>query len=163
MSIPRRHVREDNLIAYGQSLDNLDGADGTAAQFYGDSDCAFAAVDELENADGAFRLPLNRPADIEHVVQSLEFDGAIDAQVWPSALGQRSFEPNVHRDSAVLHRRINPDDLAGDDSVAGINRSDLADENIFGLGLSNLNFSLEPGRLNDLCQGRARSHSLTDL
>ena len=72
----------------------------------------------------------------------LQFDGAIDTQVRYRAFGQVTLQHHIDRAGAVLHRRINADDLSRDDTVASIDSCRLANLDILSLGFRYLNFSL---------------------
>src|SRR5258707_194545 len=56
---------------------------------------------DLEKADGPRPLAaLRRPADVEDVLEPLQLDGAVDAEVGPRTLGQLGGEGHVHGDGA---------------------------------------------------------------
>ena len=55
----------------------------------------------LNIADRAVLLAERRPADVDDVVQLLELDRAVDAQVRPRAGGQRAIQDDVHADGAA--------------------------------------------------------------
>ena len=52
--------------------------------------CRLAVFEKLEQPNRASGLSISGPADIEHIVQALELDRAVDAQVRPGAFGKRS-------------------------------------------------------------------------
>ena len=64
----------------------------------------------------------------------------------------------------VLDRRgIDSDDVAGDDSVARVDRRNLADHNVLHLSFSNLQFGLQPAGFGNLGQNRSDRNALADL
>src|SRR5207237_1108757 len=69
--IPSRHVREDHLVAFLKTFQNLDRAHGSAAEFDADPRGIAAAINELEDAYGAFCLALHRTGHVEHILQPL--------------------------------------------------------------------------------------------
>src|SRR5207244_8523789 len=135
MSVPGRHVGEDDLVADFKALSHFNAADGGSAEFHRHPHGVATSFHQLEQADGALRLALDRASDVEDIVQPLQLDGAVHAQVGPGASGQGSFEFNVHRHRSVYHGRVDADDPAWDHAVAGVDHGDLTDENILGLGL----------------------------
>ncbi len=66
---------------------------------------ASPVVVELEQADRALFLAERRAPDEQDVVQALEFNRAVDAEVGPRAARQLALERDVHRDRAVLRGR----------------------------------------------------------
>ena len=60
-----------------------------------------AVINDFEHRDGAFGLSLNRPRDKQNVLQSLQLDRSIYAQVRSRASRQLSFELNVNRHGAI--------------------------------------------------------------
>src|SRR5204863_2376822 len=93
----------------------------------------FAARIKFENADGRSVLREGRPLDVKHVVEPLELDCSIDAQIWARAFWQSLVKRDIYRHRALLHGGIDANDVAGNDTVARINRSRLIDLNIFRL------------------------------
>src|SRR5215467_2146218 len=78
--IPVGHIRENHLIASVQPRADFDDVDRGGAEFHLHPRRAPVRL-HLEQADRALFLPECRPAHKQHVVQPLEFDGAVDAQV----------------------------------------------------------------------------------
>src|SRR5436309_2348975 len=101
--VPGGGVREDHLLAGGQAAHHLDGIDRAAAELDRHSPGLLAAVRELEHLDRALRLPIGWAADVEHVLEALDLDGAVDGEVDASSLGERAVERGVDDDRAVLH------------------------------------------------------------
>src|SRR5687768_18576656 len=75
-----RHVGQDDLVARLQAVDDLDRADGAATEFHVHPD-RFAVRPDLEEADRAVLLAERRPSDVEHVLEQLQPDGAVDAEI----------------------------------------------------------------------------------
>ena len=65
-----------------------------------------------EEADEALLLPEGGPSDVEHVLQAVELDRAVDGEVRPRALRQLALEGHVDGDRAVLRGRVDARDLA---------------------------------------------------
>ena len=103
--ILRGHVREDHLVARLQALDDFDLVHRAASELHVGPD-RFAVGGQLEQADGAVLLAERRPADIDDVVELLELDRAVDAQVGTRAGGQRPVEDDVDADRAAGRLRI---------------------------------------------------------
>ena len=116
-----------------------------------------------EQADGAVLLAERRASDVQDVLQALEFDRAVDAEVGAGAARQLAGELDVHGDGAVLRRRVDADDLAGDDAVAGVDRGQLADGQVAGLGLGDAQLGLEAGRVGDAGHVGALGDLLADF
>ena len=115
-----------------------------------------------EQADRALLLAEGRAADEEHVVEPLELDGAVDAQVGTRAARQLAGELDVDRDGALLRRRVDADDLAFDDAVAGVDLRALADGQVLGLRFRDPQLGLQTGRVGDTREVGARRHLLAD-
>ena len=68
-------------------------------------------VVELKDADGGAVLREGRAADEEDVVETLELDRAVNAQVGARAFRERAIEGDVNCDGALFDRGIDPDDV----------------------------------------------------
>ena len=119
----------------------------------------FAVGRQLEERDGALFLAERRPADEDHVVELLEPDGAVDAQVGPRAGRQRAFEDDVDADRSVGRGGIDARDLALDDAVARVDFGDLADPDVLGLRFRDPQLGLEDRRVGDARQVGAGLHT----
>src|SRR5258706_1127231 len=115
VAVLRRGVRQDHLVADLQSLDDFHGVDGDAPQLHGDADRPLAVFDHFEHLDLAVGRAVGRPADIEHVVQPLDLDRAVDRDVRPGALGETALQGDVDDHRAVDRRGRHPDHVAGHD------------------------------------------------
>src|SRR5262245_12694797 len=125
-SVLGRHVREDHPIAFAETLEGLDGAHRAASELDGDSLRAIPSRIEPEDSDGALLLAEGRAPHEEHVVEPLELDRPVHAEIRPGPLRQRSIERHVDGHGAVHDGGVDPDDVAGDESVARIDRDRLA-------------------------------------
>ena len=85
------------------------------------------------------------PAHIDHVVQVLELDDAVDRQVRAGAPGKVDRKGDVDLDCAVLHRRVDARHLAVDDAIPGVDLRALADLDVLGLGFGDLHLGLQMG------------------
>src|SRR5947199_9469 len=81
MSIPGGHIGEDYLVADVQSLGHFHRAHRRPAEFDGHADGRSAALDDLEQADGAIGLALDGTSHVEDIRQPFELDGAVDAEI----------------------------------------------------------------------------------
>ena len=102
-----------------------------------------AVAAEPEEADDALLLAVGGPADVEDVVEPLELDRAVHAQVRPRALRQFALQRDVHGHGAVLHGRVDARHAAGDDPVARVDRRRLADHDVLRLRLRDLQLRLQ--------------------
>src|SRR2546425_7359915 len=71
--VPGGHVGEDHFVSDLQSLHDFDRIHRTPPQLYIDAHGFRSVINNLENPDGAVRLPVYGPADIKHVLQILQF------------------------------------------------------------------------------------------
>ena len=118
---------------------------------------------QLEQAHRAPRLTEGRPPDVQHVVESLDLDGAVHREIRPGAARERAAERHVHGHGAVLHRGIDADDFASRDAVPGVDGGGLSDGDVLGLGLGNAQHRLEPPGLHDARQRGAALGPLPHL
>src|SRR5689334_11236913 len=72
-------VREDDLIASFQPVEDLDRVDGGAAQFHADALRFQAVFRDLEKSNGRVGLAVNGTAYVENVLQLFDVNGGIDA------------------------------------------------------------------------------------
>src|SRR6185369_7683384 len=86
-----RHVRKNHLIPLAEPLDDLDAAHGASSQPDGDTLRARPSRIETEHAHGALLLAEGRPAHEEHVVEPLQLDHPVDAEVGAGPLRQGAF------------------------------------------------------------------------
>ena len=100
------------------------------------SDC------HLDPHHGAFKEKrcedCHTTAGWKKTLPAFQFDHSIYVQIGARASRQRAVEFYVHRDSAVLHSRINAHHRPVDHAVVRINRRRLANLDIFCLRLRNL-------------------------
>src|SRR6478735_11804011 len=127
VGVPLGHVGQDHPVAGLEAAEDLDGVDGAAAELDLGADGLgggeIAAVG-LEEVDGAALLAEGRAADVDDVVETLEFDGAVDREVRAGALRQRAGEENVDGDRAILDGGVDAADGAGAEAVAGVDGGD---------------------------------------
>src|SRR6516164_2038654 len=88
VGIPIAHIGKDDHVARVEALQYLNRVDRSAAKLDIDANCFRAVTGELEKADSGFGLAMNRPADIEHVLEIFEFDGAVDSEIRTRAGGK---------------------------------------------------------------------------
>ena len=122
---------------------HFDGPHRRLAQLHVGAHGLVAAVDELEQPHRRIRLAERRPPDVEHVLEPLELDGALDRQIRPRALRQRPVEGDVDLDRARHRRRIDARHLADDDAVARVDGGLLPELHVLGLRLGHAQLRLE--------------------
>src|SRR4030095_13390983 len=116
-----------DLVALRKSAKHLNRVHRTAAQLHLRAGRFASRRIELEESDGALLLAERRPSDKQDVIQTLEFNRAVDAEVGPRAARQLALELDVHGDRAVLRGGVDTNHFAGDDAVAGVDRGNLSD------------------------------------
>ena len=134
-----------------QALDDLDRVHRALAELHLARRASSPPSVQLEEADRALLLPERRPSDVQHVVQPFELDRAVHAQIGPRALA-------AARPSSATSTVIVPfctagsirDHLSGDDAVARVDGGGLADLDVLGLRLGDLELRLELAGLHDL-------------
>src|ERR1041384_4605533 len=84
--VPRRHIREHHPVPLTQPLDDLDGADRAAPEADRHSGRAAVVSVEPEQSYRVIGLPLGRAAYIEHILQAVELDRPIHAQIGSRSL-----------------------------------------------------------------------------
>src|SRR5947208_16431444 len=102
--------------------------------------CIDAVRSDLEQADDALLLTERRAAHIKNVVQSLELDGPVHAQIGDGAFRKTADERDVDGSCAVDHRRIDACNASVYDAVAGGDFSLLAQLDVLRLLSVNLDF-----------------------
>src|SRR5262249_49403796 len=143
-----RHVGQHHLVANPESGQYFDGVYRALSELHLRA-LGVAVLGDLEEADDALLLAESWTANIDHVVQPLELDGPVHAQIRPRALRQRAVHRDIDRDSAVLHRWIDADHVAVNDAVACVDLRLLADRDVLGLRLSDLQLGLQPLLIRD--------------
>ncbi len=138
-----RHIRQDHLVSRLEPAPHLDRVHRRLAHGHLRPRAVDAVLVDAEQADHALLLPVGGPAHIEHVDQVLELDRAVHAQIGPRALGELPLERDVHRDRAVEHGRVDPRHPARDDAVARVDGGRLADLDVLGLRLRDLELGLQ--------------------
>src|SRR5215471_21243668 len=93
--VPRGHVGDDDAVANGEPVDYLDGVHGSATELHVHAVGIAVTPLDLEQADRAFRLAVGRATDVEHVLQAIDLDRAVDAEVRARAIRQRTVEPDL--------------------------------------------------------------------
>src|SRR5215831_12663248 len=160
--IPVGHIRENHLIAGVQPRADFDDVDRRGAELHLHARCTTVRL-YFEQADRALFLPERRPTDEQHVVEPLEFDGAVHAQVRTRAFRQRFRHRHVDGDRAVLHRRIDANDFARDDADARVDGRGLSWQDVFRLRLGDFELGLEPRWIGDARQVRTGCDLLSDV
>src|SRR5689334_4829951 len=157
-----RHVGQNHLIAYLQTIQNLNRIHRAPAQLYGNARSSLAIRIQLEQANGTVRLAENGPADIDHVAQPLDLDGAVHTQIGHGAARQRPVQLAIHSARSVDHVWIYSDYVARNNSVPCIYGRFLAQKDILGLGLGDLQLGLQR-RLRDFRDHRTGRHARSNL
>src|SRR5579862_2267229 len=90
--VPRGHVGDDHAVTGRETLQHFYSRHRALAQLYCLPNRRVPIRPDLEQGDGAVGLTERRATDIEHVVQSLDLDRAIDAEIRSRARGERTLE-----------------------------------------------------------------------
>ena len=115
----------------------------------------FAVCSDLEQAHGAVLLTEGRAPDVDHVLEQLEPDRAVNAQVGTCAGRQRAFERDVDAHRAVQRRRVDARDPALDDAVPRVDFGGLADGDVPRLRFRNPQLRLQAHRVRHADEVRA--------
>src|ERR1700678_209251 len=82
------HVGEDDFIAEFESVEDFDGVDGRATEFYGSAGRGFTVGIDAEEGYSAVRLAYRRATYIKDVVEAFDIHGSVDAEVGTRAFRQ---------------------------------------------------------------------------
>src|SRR5262249_34927558 len=121
---------------------NLNCVNRALAQLYRRTNGFRSAADNFEHADRIVLLTERRTTDINDVIQMLELDCSINAQIWTRAFRQYLIKRDFHIDGPLLHCRINTRDVAIGDAVASIDHGFLTNLNVLRLSLGDLDLRL---------------------
>src|SRR6185437_7548162 len=112
--VPAGHVGEDHFVPWLQTGENLHRIHRALPQLHRYAGRSLAVRIKLEHAYRAVFLPESGAADVLDIVQAIEIDGAIHAQIWTRTRRQLPGELHVHRHRAVdncwinaFHRPVN--------------------------------------------------------
>src|SRR5438477_5461395 len=133
-----RHIGQDHLIADLESLQHFDRVDRAPAKLHLHALGVHAVGGHLEEADDALILAEGGPAHEEDVVQPLELDRAVDAQIRHRTARQVADERDVDGPRAILHRRIDAGDAPLHDAVARVDFRLLPELNVLRLRFRDL-------------------------
>src|SRR6185312_6807758 len=120
VDIPLAHVRKDDAVSRLQTVLDLDGIDRTSAEMHRHTHGFASAREQFENLQLAFRATSHWPPHKQHILNTLERDGAIDIQIRPCSFRQRLIERYIHRDRFFPHRRVHARHMASHYTVARI-------------------------------------------
>src|SRR5262245_35848656 len=135
--VPTRHVGKDDCVAFLQTFEHLYGIHRSAAEFYGHPSSCPAIRRDFEKIDCAVFLRECWGANIKNVVEPLEVDRAVNAQVRAGTLRQHASQFDVYRDCSILYCGIDSHHGSTNRSVVGIDGRGFTDLNIPGLSLRN--------------------------
>src|SRR4051812_33799788 len=116
--IELRHVGQNDLVAGLESFEDLDGVHRGASELHLGGE-RLAARLHLEDRDGAVLLAERRASDEDDVVELLELDGAVDAQVRTRSRRQVAVHDHVDADRPARRGGVDAWDVPLDDAVAG--------------------------------------------
>ena len=105
----------------------------------------------------------HRPPDVQHIRQTLDLDGPIDAQVGNGAGRKGSIEFTIDRARTVHDGCVDSGYVAGHDSIAGVDLGTLADQDVFGLRLGDLQARHQHARLGNFGEHVAGFDALADF
>ena len=95
-----------------EPLEDLDRIHGIPPQLHVRPHSFSVAVNELENADGAVLLTIHRTAHVQNVLEIIDLDGAVHAEVRTLSGRLRPVEAHVHRHRAVHDGGIDSNHVA---------------------------------------------------
>src|SRR6185369_4207957 len=105
---------------------------------------------DLEQADRALGLAIRGAADEGDILELLDLDGAVDAEIGARTLRQGAIECDLDGDRPGLRRRIGTNDVPFDRAVVvQVDDSALPNGDILGLRLRDAQHGLEATRLRD--------------
>src|SRR5262245_37381014 len=96
VTVPRRHVGKDYLVAWFQPLMDFDGCNRTLAELDGNTHCVRSILSQQEQRDGSLLLAKDRTPDLNDVLEVLKLNGSFHAKVGPRAFRQLAFQRHVH-------------------------------------------------------------------
>src|SRR6266480_3242072 len=161
--IPRAGIGKDHLIPRLEPVYDLNGVHGALAQLDRSTNGFRSAAYNFEHADGVVLLPERRTADENYVIEVLELDCSINAEIGPRALRQRLIKRDLHIDRPLLYGGINARDVAIRDTVASVDHSFLTNLNVLRLSLSDLDLRFQLRRVRDAREVIADFQALSDL
>ena len=138
VGVPRARIGKDDLVAGVEAAHDFDRVDGAFAELHRCAQRFAAAGDELEHADGIVFLPECRAADEYDVIEALQLDRAVDAEIGTRAFRQRLVKCNIDSDRALLDRGIDSSGVAFHDAITCVDRGLLVWLNVFRLRLGDL-------------------------
>src|SRR5262245_29240605 len=161
--VPSTHVREDHAIPRFETFDNLHRVHRALAELDLDARRLVAVLVDEEETHEALLLPERGTSHEQRVLEPVELDRAVDREVRPRALRELALERDVDGDRSVLRGGVDARDLPGHDAVARVDRGGLADGDVLGLRLGDLQLRLQLLGLDDLREHRPRLRELSDL
>jgi len=156
------HIRKDDAIPLMKSTENLYLGHRSLTDLHLDPSGGLAVGVNAEEADGAVRVAECRAPHMEHVVELLDVDRAVDAEIGNRAGRERPIEGYVNGARSVQYGGINAGNVAGNDAVVGVDFGGLAELDVVGLGFGDLQGGLELIGDDDLGDGGAGGDMLTD-
>src|SRR6185437_7720042 len=103
------------------------------------------------------------PSHVQNVLQSIQLDRSIDAEIGACTFRQCAIESDVDLHGSIDRTGIDAYHVAGNYSVTRIDRGDLPDLDVLCLRLGNVEHRLQPARLRDLREIGSGEHVLTRL
>src|SRR6516162_164675 len=100
-AVPSRHVREHYFVTDAEALQDFHRIHRCAAQLDLHPDRILTAVHDLEQTHRALWLTESRTPYIENVIEVLDLDSAVDAQLGNRAGRQRTIQFHVNGAGAV--------------------------------------------------------------
>src|ERR1051325_4820698 len=163
VTIQCRRVGDYDLLAFAQPVEDLDRADGVAAEF----DCAtlgFSAVRcQHKHSDRLLCLAKSGPADFQNIFEPLELDRSVHAQIGSRTGRQRAVEMYVDLERALASSRIDTRNLSLDQTVARVDSHGLSDAHVLDLRFRNPQHCLQRRRIGDARDVESGSYLLTNL
>src|ERR1019366_4378457 len=163
VTVVGRHIREYHLVSHLESVLDFDGIHRTAPQHHLHLVGVLAVRLHLEELNRALLLPENRPSDKYHIVQPLQLDGAIHAQIRPRALRQAVLahqQRHIYRHRAVEDRGIDTRYAALYMTITRVDVCVLTYYDVFYLCFGDFQLRFQLGGLGHLAQRGAGGHLL---
>src|ERR1041385_1341613 len=143
VTIQRRRIGDNDLVAFAQPIEYLDGADGIASEFNRATHCLGAIRGQYKHANGLLCLAKRRPADFQHIFEPLKLDGSVNTQVRSRTRRQWAFQVYVALERAFASSRIDTRDFSLDQAVARVDGRGISDTHVFDLRFRNSQYGFQ--------------------
>src|ERR1039457_4422522 len=167
VTVVGRHIRENHLISRLESVLDFDGVHRTLPQHHLHFVRVLPVRLQFEELNRAVQLPEDRPSHEYHVVQALELDRSIHAQIRVQHARRRCVlahdQRHIHGHRTVEDRGIDARNPALYVTITRVDVRVLTNYDIFYLCFGDLQLGFQLGGLRHLAQRRAGGHLLADF